>query len=87
MTTSRLVLACVYVSFFGTVLHAQAALEYAARSAGSAFSSGGAGMHIGVCPLDGSFVPCFHQYYPAPFYIAIVGICFVLVVILRRNLE
>jgi hypothetical protein len=73
---SRAALACFYACAFNAILRAQAAVEYAAKSANSTFSNGGAGMHLGVCPLDSAVVPCVHKYYPVPFYVAIVVICF-----------
>lgn len=76
--TSRTAFACVLAATFATTLHAQAAVEYAAKSARSAFSNGGAGIHLGVCPVDDAVVSCVHQYYPMPFYVGIVVICVVL---------
>ena len=83
MTPSRVILLCIHAGGFATVLHAQAALEYATRSAGSALSDAGSEMHIGVCALDIAVVPCVHQYYPTSFYLSIVFFCFFLGILLR----
>lgn len=77
MTLSRIGPAC-YAGGFATSLHAQAAVEYATKSASSALSHGGAGIHLGVCPVDSAVVSCVHQYYPMPFYVGIIGICLLL---------
>lgn len=81
MTLSRIFLACVGLGALAPLVRAQAAPEYAARSAGTALSSARAGAHLGVCPLDQGVVPCLHQYYPVPFYVAMVGICFLLYIL------
>lgn len=81
MTFSRIVMACAGVGALAPSVRAQAALEYAARSAGTALSSTRAGLHLGVCPLDKGAVSCLHQYYPGPFWIAIVALCFLLYVL------
>lgn len=81
MTLSRIFLTCVGVFALAPLVRAQAALEYAARSASTALSSTRVGLHLGVCPVDKGVVPCVHQYYPGPFYVAIVGICFLLYVL------
>ena len=83
MSSSRVILAYVHLSVFATVLHAQAAVEYAARSAGSVLSSGGTEIHLGVCGLNSALVSCVHQYYPTPFYVALLAGCVLLGMLLR----
>jgi hypothetical protein len=61
---------------FAVSLHAQAAVEYAAKSAGATLENTAAGIHFGVCPLDGALVHCIHYHYPATFYVVLVAICF-----------
>lgn len=78
MTALKLTLACFLGSHFAMTARAQAATEYAAKSAGAAASSAIDKVHFGVCPLDSAVVGCVHRYYPGPFYVAIVAICFVL---------
>lgn len=85
MTVFRLFLACVYAVASTAVAHAQAALEYAAKSAKDSVSNVGAGMHLGVCPLDSALVPCVHRYYPVSFYVAVVVICFLFGAVLYPN--
>jgi hypothetical protein len=75
MTATRVILACLYSGAFASIVRAQAAVEYAAKSASSALSGTGAGTHLGVCPLDSAVVSCVHRFYPAAFYFAIVVIC------------
>lgn len=65
----------VYAAACSSAARAQAAVEYAARSAGTAVSAAAHGMHLGVCPLDRGLVPCVHTYYPGPFYVAVGVIC------------
>lgn len=55
------------------VLGAQAAVEYALRSAGSALRGP---FHLGVCQIDSSFVSCMNSHYPAaiPFVLIVLAI-------------
>jgi len=77
MSLPRMALRCLCAIAFAISLHAQAAAEYAARSAGTALGNAAAGIHLlGVCPLDSALVPCVHRHYPAAFYVALVAICF-----------
>jgi len=76
MGSSRAVLAILYAGVFATFAHAQASLDYAARSVGSAVGSGPGDMFVGACPIDGSVVNCVHQYYPTLFNASLVGILF-----------
>jgi hypothetical protein len=71
-----LALTCLYAVAFAISLRAQAAVEYAAKSAGSTLANTAAGIHFGVCQLDSEIVPCVHHHYPATFYVALVAICF-----------
>jgi hypothetical protein len=57
---------------------AQAAVEYAAKSATGALSGDGSGMHLGACRLDSTVIHCVKQFYPRMFYVAIVVICVLL---------
>jgi hypothetical protein len=61
-----------------SVAHAQAAVEYAAKSATSVLSGGGSGAHMGACPLDSTLIPCIRQFYPVTFYVAVAAICVLL---------
>jgi hypothetical protein len=70
MALSRIVLVCLSVAASTSALHAQAAVEYAAKTAGSSLS----GMHLGSCSLDRTLIPCAQHSYPAAFYLAIIGI-------------
>lgn len=63
---------------FAANLHAQAGVEYAAKS--GAFSGAAGRMHVGACRLDSTLVSCVKHYYPLPFYIALVTIFLVLAV-------
>jgi hypothetical protein len=74
----RVTLTFLYGIAFTSSLRAQAAVEYTARSAASNTANAAARIHLGVCPLDSTLVTCVHRYYPATFYIALVGICFLL---------
>lgn len=67
MTPSRVILAVVYAGTTSTLAHAQASLDYAARSVGSALASGPGEMYLGACPMNGSVIDCIHQYYPTLF--------------------
>jgi hypothetical protein len=74
MTGSRALLAIVCAGTTSTLAHAQATLDYAARSAGSALASGPGQMYVGACPMDGSVITCIHQYYPTLFNFSLLGI-------------
>jgi len=76
MTHSRVILAVVYAGTTSTLAHAQASLDYAARSVGSALASGPGQMYLGACPMDGSVINCIHQYYPTLFNFSLVGVLF-----------
>lgn len=76
MSSSRAVLAVFYAGIFATFAHAQASLDYAARSVGSALASGPGDMYVGACPVNGSVVNCVHQYYPTVFNVSLLGILF-----------
>ena len=69
-------LTCVYAFAFAISLRAQAAVEYAAKSAGSALANTTAGIHFGFCQLDSELVSCVHRHYPTTFYVVLVAICF-----------
>ena len=77
MTFLRLCLACVYAGALTASLQAQAAVEYAAKGAGSALSNASDRVHFGVCPLNSSLIPCIHEHYPVPFYVAAALVCLV----------
>jgi hypothetical protein len=72
----RVALTFLYAIAFAISLRAQAAVEYAAKSAGATLANTAAGIHFGFCTLDSAFVPCVHQHYPAIFYVGLVAICF-----------
>jgi hypothetical protein len=72
----RVVLTCLCAILFAISLRAQAAVEYAAKSAGATLENTGAGIHFGVCPLDSTLVHCVHYHYPAIFYVVLVAVCF-----------
>jgi hypothetical protein len=76
MSLPRVALTCLYAVAFAISLRAQAAVEYAAKSAGATLANTAAEIHFGLCPLDSALVPCVHHHYPATFYIALVAICF-----------
>ena len=76
MSLPRVALMCLYAIAFAISLRAQAAAEYAARSAATTLENAAAGIHLGVCPLDSALVPCAHRHYPATFYVVLVAICF-----------
>jgi hypothetical protein len=76
MSLPRVALTCLCAITFAISLRAQAAVEYAAKSAGATFENTAAGIHFGVCPLDSAVIPCVHYHYPATFYVALVVICF-----------
>ncbi len=76
MSLPRMALTCLCATAFAISLRAQAAAEYAARSAATALGNAAAGIHLGICPLDSALVPCVHRHYPATFYVALVAICF-----------
>jgi hypothetical protein len=58
MMSYRIALRYLWALTLPTVAHAQAAVEYAAKSATSALSGGARQAHLGVCPLDSTLVPC-----------------------------
>jgi hypothetical protein len=76
MSLPRLTLICLCAIAFAIRLRGQAAVEYAAKSAGATLENTAAGIHLGVCPLDSALVHCVHYYYPATFYVVLVAICF-----------
>ena len=69
-------LTCLCAIAFVTSLRAQAAVEYAAKSAGAALENTAAGIRFGVCGLDSTLVRCVNYHYPATFYVVLVAICF-----------
>jgi hypothetical protein len=77
MNLLRLALTCLCAIAFAISLRAQAAVEYAAKSAGATLENTAAGIHFGVCPLDSALVHCVHYRYPVTFYVALVVICFI----------
>lgn len=70
----RIVLQCVWALTLATVAHAQAAVEYAAKSATSALAGGASSAHLGACRVDSMLVPCIRQVYPLTFYVAVAAI-------------
>jgi hypothetical protein len=78
MMPSRTSLPCLLPLTLGTVAYAQAAVEYAAKSATSALSGAGRVAHVGVCVVDSMLVPCIRQFYPVTFYVAVAAICVLL---------
>ena len=78
MMSYRIALRYLWALTLPTVAHAQAAVEYAAKSATSALSGGARQAHLGVCPLDRTLVPCVKQFYPVTFYVAAGIICVLL---------
>lgn len=76
MILPRLVLTCLCAIVFAISLRAQAAVEYAAKSAGAALENTAEAIHFGVCPLDSALVHCVRYHYPATFYVVLVAICF-----------
>jgi hypothetical protein len=76
MSFPRVALICLYAIAFAISLRAQAAAEYAAKSAGATLANTASGIHFGFCTLNSTFVPCVHQHYPAIFYVGLVAICF-----------
>jgi hypothetical protein len=78
MMPSRIALRYLWALTLATAAHAQAAVEYAAKSATSALSGGAKQAHLGVCPVDSTLVPCVRQFYPVTFYVAAAVICVLL---------
>ena len=76
MVLRRVALTCLCAIAFAISLRAQAAVEYAAKSARATLSNTAAGIHFGVCPLDNALVHCVHYHYPATFYVVLVVMCF-----------
>jgi hypothetical protein len=76
MSFPRVALICLYAIAFAIRLRAQAAVEYAAKSADATLANTASGIHFGFCTLNSTFVPCVHQHYPATFYVVLVAICF-----------
>lgn len=83
MTIVRVIPVCLYSAVFASIVRAQAAVEYAAKSASSAVSTSGTAEHLGVCPIDGALVHCVHRYYPEAFYIGLAVLCLVFWALLR----
>jgi hypothetical protein len=77
MTLFRLVLACVSGGILSSCAYAQAAIEYAARTAGTSITNGSGELRLGSCPVDSSVLPCVQHYYPTAFYVAVVSVCLV----------
>ena len=78
MTHLRMAFRCLCSVTLVTAAHAQAAVEYAAKSATGAVSGAASSPHLGACPLDSTLVPCLRQFYPATFYAAVAIICVLL---------
>ncbi len=78
MIPLRVVLRCLYALAIATTLSAQAAVEYAAKSASSALSGSGSVAHLGACRMDSTLIPCIRQFYPVTFYISVAAICLLL---------
>ena len=68
---SRLALIVLAPLVCATVGHAQAAAEYALRSAGSAVSTG-ANATIGGCRVDSALFTCLGQSYPKTTVVVII---------------
>ncbi|MFL6352547.1 MAG: hypothetical protein ACJ74Z_11940 [Bryobacteraceae bacterium] len=77
----RIGLGCLYALAPGTVAHAQAAAEYAAKSATSALP-GGSSAHLGACRIDSTLLPCIRQFYPTTFYVVVAAFCIFLFVLM-----
>jgi len=75
MNPSGTALRCLWALALSTIADGQAAVEYAARSAGSTLSANGSSVQLGVCQLDSTLIPCVRQYYPLTFYVAIAAVC------------
>jgi hypothetical protein len=58
-----------------TAAHAQAVVEYAAKSATGALSGSGSGVHLGACRVDSTLLTCARQFYPVTFQIVILAMC------------
>lgn len=72
---ARIALRCLYALTLATVTHAQAAVEYAAKSATSALSGGGSSAHLGACQIDSTLIPCIKQFYPMRFFVVVAALC------------
>src|SRR6516164_1228523 len=57
MNACRVILAGLCANAFAIITHAQAAVEYAAKTAGSALSNPSE-THLGVCAIDSTLIPC-----------------------------
>ena len=85
MSALKLTLACFLLSAAASAVLAQAAAEYAVKSAESAVSKVTDNVHFGVCALNGTFLGCVHRHYPGPFYVAVVAVCFALWMLLHSK--
>ncbi len=83
MMAFRIALRYLWGLTLATAAHAQAAVEYAAKSATSGLSGGARQAHLGVCPLDSTLVPCVKQFYPVTFYVGATVICVLLWALMR----
>jgi hypothetical protein len=82
MIAFRIIMRCLCAVASTAVVHAQAAVEYAAKSASGALSGDASAIHVGVCRLDSNLVPCVKHFYPTTFYVAIIASCIVLGVLM-----
>ena len=71
---------------FTTAAWAQAAVEYAARSAAGAVSATGGDFHVGACQVDRTLIACVSHLYPKAFQLVMLAICvFIGTVLMVRN--
>jgi hypothetical protein len=75
MIPHRIILRCLCALALAIAACAQAAVEYAAKSATGAVSGSGTSAHLGACRVDSTLVPCIRQFYPVAFYVAVAAVC------------
>lgn len=64
--------------------HAQAVVEYAAKSATSAASGTSGGASLGACRVDSTVISCLRQNYPVAFQVVLVVICLLVAILIFR---
>ena len=63
----------------------QAAVEYAAKSAGTSASGAVGDLHVGVCHVDAGVFRCVHDYYPTAFIVIVVGLSLMFLAMIVRT--
>jgi hypothetical protein len=81
----RSVRRCLGALALANAAYAQAAVEYAAKSASGALSGSGSDVHLGACRIDSTLITCVRQFYPVMFQVVIVAICVFAATLLFRT--